>query len=122
LDSGGITALAAPSARARVRWLRDHGYWPPVTAAVVCVDALTGCGSRDASTHRLLDTCDVIDEVDMRTARQAAALRFAAKRGSALDAVVVALASRRNAAVLTGDADDIAALADHAPDVEVIPI
>jgi predicted nucleic acid-binding protein len=88
----------------------------------VCVEALSGHGSRDALTHRLLDSCEVIEKVDMRTARQAAALRNAAKRGSAIDAIVVAMASRRNAAVLTSDVKDIAALAEYAADVEIIAV
>nr|MDT0664573.1 hypothetical protein [Micromonospora sp. DSM 115978] len=122
LDSGAITSLASRSGRARVQALRAGGYWPPVTATVVCVEALTGHGSRDALTHRLLNTCEVIDSIDMRTARQAAGLRAAAKRGSAIDAVVVALASRRDAVVLTGDPDDLRALAAHADDVDVISV
>lgn len=122
LDSGAISALAGRSGRARVSALRTNGYWPPVTATVVCVEALTGYGSRDALTHRLLNACEIVDEVDMRTARQAAGLRSAAKRGSAIDALVVALASRRHAVVLTGDPEDIRALADHAQDVDVISV
>lgn len=122
LDSGAITALAGRSGRARVSALRAGGYWPPVTATVVCVEALTGHGSRDALTHRLLGACEIIDQVDMRAARQAAGLRSAARRGSAVDALVVALASRRDAVVLTGDPDDLRALADHAQDVDVISV
>jgi predicted nucleic acid-binding protein len=122
LDSGAISALAGRSGRARVSALQAGGYWPPTTATVVCVEALTGYGSRDALTHRLLNTCEIVDEVDMRTARQAAGLRCAAKRGSAIDAVVVALASRRHAVVLTSDPDDLRALAQYAPDVEVLAV
>jgi predicted nucleic acid-binding protein len=122
LDSGAISALAGRAGRARVSALRANGYWPPVAATVACVEALTGYGSRDALTHRLLNACEVVDEVDMRTARQAAGLRSAAKRGSAIDALVVALASRRHAVVLTSDPDDLRALAEYAPDVAVLAV
>jgi predicted nucleic acid-binding protein len=120
LDSGGLSALAGRSGRERARALRARGLWPPVVPTVACVEALTGRGSRDALTHRLLNACDVFNEVDMRTARQAASLRHAAGTGSAVDAVVVAIASRTRAAVLTSDPQYISALAEHAPGVEVI--
>jgi predicted nucleic acid-binding protein len=120
LDSGGLSVLAGSTGRERVRELAAEGLWPPAVPTVVCVESLTGHGSRDALTHRLLKACTVIEELDLRTARQAASLRHAAGRGSAVDAVVVAIASRQRATVLTSDPEDIAALAEHAPGVTVI--
>ncbi len=55
------------------------------------------------------------------TARRAALLRFRATRGSAVDAVVVALAEH-GGSVLTGDPEDLRALAAHADGVTVAAI
>lgn len=58
--------------------------------------------------------------VDLRTARRAGALRFAARRGSALDALVVAIAEQRGeATVLTSDPGDLSALAGHTTSVVI---
>jgi predicted nucleic acid-binding protein len=120
LDSGGLSALAGRSGRERARALRARGLWPPTVPTIVCVEALTGHGSRDALTHRLLGACEVLEHLDLRTARQAASLRHAAGTGTAVDALVVAVASRQQAAVLTGDPRDITALAEYAPGVAVV--
>lgn len=63
-------------------------------------------------------TCDLIIEVPEETARRAAQLRFRAKRGSAVDALVIAFAGPAGR-VLTGDPGDLRALAAHADHVLV---
>lgn len=115
LDAGGLSALAVQ--RARLHELRRRGLWPAQVPTVVLTEALTGDHRRDFHTNRLLRTCQIRD-VDETQARQAARLRTATARAatiSAVDAVVVALAAGRpDAVVLTGDPDDVRALAAHA--------
>ena len=58
--------------------------------------------------------------LDLRTARTAGQLRALARRGSAVDAIVVATAVRLGGGVVaTSDPDDLAALAADHPNVKV---
>jgi hypothetical protein len=120
LDSGGVSFLAQRSKRslAMLRALRDDDLWPPVVPTVVMVESLRGQSGRDANTNRFLKTCIIDADVPIPLARRAAELRRKARRGSAVDAVVVALAEPHGT-VLTGDAVDLRALATHADDVTV---
>jgi hypothetical protein len=120
LDSGAVTRLAERSARAAalVAALRAEGLWPPVVPSVVLIECLTGEGSRDAAHNRFLRTCDVTDSVPVPLARRAAWLRARARAGSAVDALVTAVAEP-GGTVLTGDLADLRALAQHASDVNV---
>lgn len=77
---------------------------------MVLVESLTGSAARDAPTHRLLKGCDVVVGVSEGLARRAAALRYRARRGSAVDALVVASAEP-GGFVLTGDTGNMGALA-----------
>ena len=120
IDSGGVSRLAERSTRALalIRALRDNGLWPPIAPTVVLVESLQGHSGRDATTNRFLKACVIDAVVTERTARRAAELRRRARYGSAVDAVVVALAEP-GGTVLTGDKADIAALAAHAHEVTV---
>jgi len=115
LDSGAVTRLAERSrdTLAMILALRDEGLWPPMVPAVVLVECLQGHAGRDANENRLLKTCDVAEVVSEEHARRAALLRRLARRGSAVDALVVALAEP-DGTVLTSDPDDLEALAAHA--------
>jgi len=97
---------------------RRHGIWPPIVPSVVLVETLTGRQRADALTKRFLKTCDIVEEVPQHVARRAAALRTSARRGSAVDAVAVAMAEP-GGTVLSGDVGDLRALASYADDVEV---
>jgi hypothetical protein len=123
LDSGAVTRLAERSGRAAalIAALREQGLWPPVVPSMVLVECLTGEGSRDATLHRFLRTCDVAEAVTVLLARRAAWLRTRARQGSAVDALVTATAEP-GGTVLTGDLADLRALAAHATDVAVEPI
>ncbi len=117
LDSGAVTKLARRDRQsaAIIGVLRREGLWPPVVPSVVVVESVTGRAGADANTNRLLKTCDILTELPEQTARRAAVLRFRSKHGSAVDALVVAIAEPAGR-VLTGDPDDLralAALADH---------
>lgn len=112
LDSGGFSRLAERSTRslALIVELRNAGLWPPVVPTMVLVESLQGHPGRDANANRLLKTVVIDDAVSLDVARRAAELRRRAKRGSAVDALVVTLAEPRGT-VLTGDEADITALA-----------
>jgi|SRR5215469_4028048 len=119
LDSGAV-APGERSARAAalITALRAEGLWPPVVPSVVLVECLTGEGSRDAAHNRFLRTCDVAEIVSVPLARRAAWLRAKARTGSAVGALVTAVAEP-GGTVLTGDLADLRALARHASDVAI---
>lgn len=120
LDSGGVTRLARrrqDSAALIAVFARD-GLWPPVVPSIVVAESVSGRQRTGAEVNRLLKTCNVVEELPERLARRAGALRALAGRGSAVDAVVVAMAEP-GGAVLGGDLDDLQALAAHADDVVV---
>jgi predicted nucleic acid-binding protein len=98
--------------------LREQGLWPPVVPSVVVAECLQGHAGRDALANRFLKTCDVVEGIPEPLARRAAALRRQARRGSAVDALVVAFAEPGGIA-LTSDRDDLEALAQHATRVGV---
>lgn len=85
---------------------------------MVLVESLRGHAGRDANTNRFLKMCIVETGVSESTARRAAELRRRARAGSAVDALVVALAEP-GGTVLTGDRADIQALAAQADGVDV---
>ncbi len=120
LDSGGVTRLAERSqqAAALILALREEDLWPPLVPSIVLVECLQGHPGRDALANRFLKTCDVVEEVPEPLARRAALLRKLARRGSAVDALVVALAEP-GGTVLTSDLGDLGALAQYANDVWV---
>ena len=120
LDSGGVSRLSArtKNALSLIRALSSADLWPPVVPTVVLVESLHGNSARDANTNRFLKTCIIEPTVTYQVARRAAELRRRARAGSAVDALVVALAEP-GGTVLTGDPADISALAAHANDVSV---
>lgn len=121
LDSGGVSRLSRrrPDPAALISVLQRDGWWPPIVPNVVLVEATSGRPDRDANVNRFLKTCDLISDLPEPIARRAAALRARAGRGSAVDAIVVALAEPFGA-VLTGDLQDLRALAGHAEGVVVL--
>jgi len=120
LDSGAVTCLAERSGRAAalIAAFRAEGLWPPTVPSMVLVECLTGDGSRDAAQHRFLRTCSLAETVPVPLARRAAWLRARARQGSAVDALVTAVAEP-GGTVLTRDLADLRALAAHASDVAV---
>lgn len=120
LDAGGVSRLATRNRRAAalILALRQQDLWPPTLPSVVLVECLSGDPRRDALANRFLKTCDVVEELPASLAKRAASLRGKARRGSAVDALVVA-AAEPNGVVLTGDVDDLSALASHADGVTI---
>jgi hypothetical protein len=98
--------------------LREERLWPPRVPSVVLTECLQGHAGRDASVNRFLKACEISEVVPEFLARRAALLRRLARRGSAVDALVVASAEP-GGAVLTSDTDDLEALAIHAVDVVI---
>lgn len=120
LDSGGVTRLAERTrhAAALILALREQDLWPPLVPSVVLVECLQGHPGRDALVNRFLKTCDIAEELGEPLARRAALLRRRARRGSAVDALVVAIAEP-GGTVLTSDPGDLTALAQYARGVVV---
>jgi hypothetical protein len=123
LDSGGVTRLAERSkpTLALVVALRETGLWPPHVPSVVLVECLQGHSGRDALENRFLKTCDITPTISEKLARRAALLRRLARRGSAVDALVVASAEP-GGTVITADPEDLEALAAQAHDVDIVAI
>lgn len=123
LDSGGLSYLATRSSQAvaLIRSLRREELWPPVIPTMVLVESLQARPGRDAALNQFIGTCLVDDSVPVTLARRAAELRRAARKGSAVDALVMALAEP-NGAVLTGDVGDLRALAAQTKQVAVIGV
>lgn len=123
LDSGGVTRLAARNAQtlALIRGLVAADLWPPVVPTVVLVESLQGRPDRDANVNRFIKTCIVEPVLSDTIARRAAELRRRARRGSAVDAIVVAMAEP-GGTVLTGDPADLGALSAYARNVVVAAI
>jgi hypothetical protein len=94
LDSGGLNRLSNRNRRsaALIAALRGEGLWPPRVPTVVIAESTSGAARTDANVNRLLKICDVDPIVSEATARRAGQLRAHARRGSAVDALVVALA------------------------------
>jgi hypothetical protein len=72
----------------------------------------------DVTINRLLKSCEVEPVVPEVKARRAGQLPALARRGSAVDALIVALAEP-GSTVLTADYGDLEALAVHADHVEI---
>ncbi|MHB2022155.1 MAG: hypothetical protein ACYCO3_02300 [Mycobacteriales bacterium] len=120
LDSGGLSFLAKRDQEtvAVIRVLVRDGLWPPLVPSVVLAESTTGRQRDDAAVNRVLNTCDVSEDLPVALARRAGELRHLARRGSAVDAIVVASAEP-GGVVLSGDVDDLGALASHADDVRI---
>lgn len=120
LDSGGLSFFAKRNqdAAAVIRTFVRDGLWPPAVPSVVLAESITGRQRNDANLNRLLKTCDIAELLAESLARRAGELRHKAGRGSAVDAVLVAMAEP-GGTVLTGDEEDLKALASHADRVNI---
>lgn len=120
LDSGGLSRLSQRNRRAAalITALRAEGLWPPVVPTVVLAESTAGTARTDANINRLLKSCEVDPVVVDAKARRAGQLRARARRGSAIDALVVALAEP-GSTVMTSDPDDLHALAAYADQVAI---
>lgn len=120
LDSAAVTAFAAEPRRlaAWMRSQRREDAWLAAIPSVVLVECLTGDAGRDARVNQFVKTCEILEVVPTAIARSAARLRSSARRGSAIDALLVAFA-RSGDIIVTADLKDIRPLAAHAENVAV---
>ena len=120
LDSGALTMLArrTVAAESQLRALQAKGLLPPVVPSVVLVESLSARPTVDAPTNRMIKGWLIEPEISERLARRAGALRARARKGSAVDAICVALAEP-GGVVVTGDPDNLGALAANAVGVSV---
>ncbi|MHB1534447.1 MAG: hypothetical protein ACYC1D_07530 [Acidimicrobiales bacterium] len=86
---------------------------------MVLVECLSGRPQHDAITNRFLKVCTITEDIPEHLARRASVLRANAQRGSAVDALVVAMAEP-GGSVLSSDLVDLRALAAYADDVAVV--
>jgi hypothetical protein len=123
LDSGGLSYLGARSAAAAalICSLRRENLWPPIIPTMVLVESLQARPGRDAALNQFIAACLLEGTVPLTLARRAAEIRRRARKGSAVDALVIALAEP-NGVVLTGDVGDLRALAAQAEQVTVIAV
>ncbi len=123
LDSGGLSRLSQPRRQtaALIEVFKRDGIWPPVVPSAVLVESLTGQPRTDAAVNWFLKTCTVMEELTLDLARRAGILRRQARRGSAVDAIVVA-AAEPGGTVLTGDLEDLRALAQYSRGVHAVRV
>jgi predicted nucleic acid-binding protein len=122
LDSGGISKLTDRSldSLALLKQLSTLNDVMLVPTSVL-VECLYGNSPKDAPTFRFLQKCVLQEVLLLGTVQRAAELRRKSDHGSAVDAIVVALAEP-GGTVLTGDQGDIEKLATHANKVYVAAI
>jgi predicted nucleic acid-binding protein len=114
LDSGPLTMWADADRRVLAileAVQRDGGV--AFVPTVCLVESLTG-GPKDANLNRRLKGARVVS-LDESDARSAASRRAVIEGSDAADPVVVAIAARLRAAVVTTDPRDMAPLADAGP-------
>ncbi len=121
LDSGAVLALASGNERARRFVRRAISARAAVIVPAVVVAETTRGGPRDATVNRVIKTVEDVAPVTEDVAREAGRLLAGARKSNAtMDALVVASAARRESTIiLTGDIDDITALAANYPHVRV---
>ena len=124
LDSGAVIALAARDATVRRFVERAIQRRTLVVVPAVVVAETTRGGPRDAPVNRVLKAVDVIAPVTEEVARLAGRLLAAVERSNVtVDALIVAEAIPGEAAiVLTGDPDDLSALAANHPLVQIYAV
>ena len=121
LDSGAVDRLARGNLQsdANIKRLKDEGYWPPRLHTVVLAECVSGRQRHDVPVNRFIKTCNVVEELPQRFARRAGELRTKTRKGSVVDALLVAMAEH-GGTVLTNDSDDIRALASNANGATVV--
>ncbi|WP_419944854.1 type II toxin-antitoxin system VapC family toxin [Candidatus Poriferisodalis sp.] len=122
LDSSAVERLAQddPEATAILESLPDGVTWPAIIPSVALAECLRGRPNNDVLIDRFTKTCKVVEEVTTRISRRAGELRYRTRRGSAVDAIIVALAES-DGVVLTADLKDMTALAGRTRGVIVHP-
>jgi predicted nucleic acid-binding protein len=113
LDAGAVIALSRADQRARavLAAAREAGVQVSIPSVVVA-ETVRGV-SGDAPVNRVLKAVGEVDPADEAVGRTAGKLLGDARSSATVDAVVVATALEvGGAVVLTGDPDDLSALAN----------
>lgn len=116
LDSGAVIALSRNDVRARAALAAALEVGAEVSIPAVVVAETVRGRADDAPVNRIVKAVGEVDLVDEAVGRVAGGLLGDTGSSSTVDAIVVATAvEARGAIVLTGDPDDLGALAaDHA--------
>lgn len=113
LDAGAVIALSRTDQRARavLAAAREAGVQVSIPSVVIA-ETVRGVAG-DAPVNRVLKAVGEVDPADEAVGRTAGKLLGDASSSATVDAVVVATAVEvGGAVVLTGDPDDLSALAD----------
>jgi len=123
LDRGAVIALARQDQRARAVLTAAWEAGVEVAVPSLVVAETTRGSARDAGVNRVLHAVGKVTAADEATGRLAGSLLGAAGSIGTVDAIVVASAiAMGGGVVLTGDADDLRALASRHPEVVVQPL
>jgi predicted nucleic acid-binding protein len=123
LDAGAVIALSRNDARARAALAAAVESGAEVTVPAVVVAETVRGGATDAPVNRVLKAVGEVDIADEAAARTAGRLLAEAGSAATVDALVVATAVEAGGAViLTGDPDDLSALAAGHPEVIIEPL
>jgi len=119
LDSGAVIALAALDARARAFVARAVKERTTLIIPAVVIAETTRGTARDAAVNRVINQVDEISPVTEAVARQAGRLLATTGGNPTVDALIAAEAVLGNAAILTGDPDDLSALVADYPQIRI---
>ena len=123
LDSGAVIAASRGDDRALAYLRRAVEVDAEVRIPVAVVAETVRGGQRDASVYRVLNAVGRCEPTPEAVGRLAGELLGRARRNNTIDALVVAEAlSIGGAVVLTGDPDDLSALTDRAPGVQIVAL
>lgn len=112
LDAGAVIGLSRADVRARAALAAALEVGADVSVPSVVVAETVRGGATDASVNRVLKAVGEVDVADEAIGRTAGRLLGRAGSAATIDAIVVATAIEAGGAViLTGDADDLDALA-----------
>ena len=120
LDSGAVIALSHNDTRARAALAAGWEAGVEVAIPSLVVAETVRGSAKDAPVNRVIKSVGEVTAADETTGRIAGALLGAARSDSTVDAVVVASAiDLGGGVILTGDPDDLEALASGHPEVVV---
>lgn len=123
LDSGAVIALAARKATVRDTLIQARLHEMPVVVPAVVVAEVVRDGPADAPVNWVLRRVDEVAPLTEETARRAGRLLAAANSAATVDALVVAEAGRRGrGVVVTGDLQDLRALARGLANVRIVTV
>lgn len=123
LDAGAVIGLSRAEVRARAALAAALEVGAEVSVPAVVVAETVRGGSADAPVNRVLKAVGGFDVADESIGRTAGRLLGSAGLAATVDAIVVATAIEAGGAViLTGDADDLGALAADNPRVIIEPL